>query len=149
MTYQMIIIPFLVLILTQIIKLSIDKIRGNLNLKNIFMSYGGMPSAHTAFAISAVTMAALYEGVQSPLFAVAVVFALIIMRDAVTFRQILGHQGKLFNHLINKLPLGEQKTLPHFAERIGHSLNEVAVGAVWGVVATLALDYIFYIIFPG
>lgn len=145
MTYELIVIPLIVLVLTQIIKLSIDKIKGNLNLKNIFMSYGGMPSAHTALAVSVVTIVGIYEGLDSPLFAVAAVFTLIIMRDAVTFRHILGQQGKLFNYLVHKLPLPDQKKMPHFMERVGHSVNEVAVGAIWGAVATWILDYLFKI----
>jgi acid phosphatase family membrane protein YuiD len=142
MTYSLIIIPIIVVILTQILKLSIDKIKGNLNLKNIFISYGGMPSAHTALAISIVTMIGLTEGVASPIFAVALIFTLIIMRDAITFRNILGKQGKLLNQLIDKLSAADQKKMPHFLERVGHSASEVFVGAIWGVLSTLLLYFI-------
>ncbi len=143
MSFILIIIPLIVLVLTQILKLSIDKIRGNLNLKSIFMSYGGMPSSHTSFAVSIVTLVGITEGFSSALFAVSTVFTLIIMRDAVTFRHILGQQGRLLNQLVKKLPGVEQKKMPHFQERLGHSLLEVGVGAVWGVCVTLGLYWIF------
>ena len=132
----------MVVILTQIVKLSIDKIKGNLNVRNIFMSYGGMPSAHTALAVSMVTMLGIYEGTRSGIFALGLIFTLIIVRDAITFRTLLGKQGKLLNHLIEHMPKKEKESMPHFMERIGHSPFEVFVGALWGFLLTLILDYL-------
>lgn len=143
MEYQLILIPLLVAVLTQILKLSIDKIQGNLNLKNIFISYGGMPSAHTAFAVSVTTMAGIWEGFTSAIFASSLVFTLIIMRDAVTFRNILGNQGKLLNTLVQKLPRAQQKGMPHFLERVGHSASEVGVGTILGIILTSLLSFLF------
>lgn len=143
MSYPLILIPIIVVILTQIIKLSIDKIKGNLNLKNIFLSYGGMPSAHTAFAVSLTTITGLEEGFKSAAFAICLIFTLIIMRDAMTFRNILGKQGKLLNKLIEKLPTEQKKEMPRFLERVGHSVPEVIVGAIWGILATVILSRIF------
>ena len=143
MAYQYILIPVAVVLITQIIKLSIDKIKGNLNLKNVFLSYGGMPSAHTAFSVSVATLIGMTQGFRSPLFAVALGFTLIVMRDAVTFRNILGQQGKLLNQFISTMPLREQKSMPHFLERIGHSFSEVVIGAGWGAVSTYVLYNLF------
>ncbi len=136
------VIPLMVAVAAQVVKLSVDKIRGNLNLKNIWLSYGGMPSAHTAFAASACTMAGRWEGWDSPLFAVSVVFTLIIMRDAVTFRNYLGQQGKLFNALLQQLPHANRPALPRFLERVGHTPGEVLAGAIFGFLLTLALDWL-------
>lgn len=140
MPYAALVIPIIVAILAQVVKLSIDKIKGNLNLKNVWLSYGGMPSAHTAFAVSATTVAGLWDGWDSPLFAVAAVFTLIIMRDAVTFRNFMGEQGKLFNHLIERLPRDERHALPRFMERVGHTPLEVFTGAVFGFGITWLLS---------
>ncbi len=131
-------IPLIVALLAQVVKLSVDKIRGNLNFQNIWLSYGGMPSAHTAFAVSAATTVGLTVGWQSPLFMVTTVVTLIIMRDAVTFRNFLGKQGQLLNALVARLP-AEQPARPRFPERIGHSLGEVLAGTVFGIILTLAL----------
>lgn len=138
--YAPLLIPLIVGMAAQVVKLAVDKIKGNLNLKNMWLSYGGLPSAHTAFAVSATTMAGATQGWYSPLFAVALTFTLIIMRDAVTFRNYLGHQGKLLNQLMERLPPEERKTIPHFQERVGHTIGEVAAGAVFGIILTLALD---------
>lgn len=140
MPYAALAIPIIVAVLAQVVKLSIDKIKGNLNLKSIWLSYGGMPSAHTAFAVSVTTIAGMWDGWDSPLFAVAAVFTLIIMRDAMTFRNFMGEQGKLLNHLIERLPPDERQKLPHFMERVGHSPLEVLAGAVFGFVVTWLLS---------
>lgn len=140
MPYAPLIIPLIVAVAAQIVKLSVDKIKGNLNLRSIWLSYGGMPSAHTAFAVSATTMAGLTEGWDSSLFAVAAVFTLIIMRDAVTFRNLMGEQGKLFNLLVADLPQERQRELPRFQERVGHTFGEVIAGVLFGVAVTLLLN---------
>ena len=143
MGYTPLVIPLIVAVLAQMVKLSVDKIKGNLNLRNIWLSYGGMPSAHTAFAVSAATIAGLWEGWDSPLFTACVVFTLIIMRDAITFRNYMGQQGRLFNALIEKLPPAERPGLPRFMERVGHTVGEVATGAMFGIAVTLLLDWLW------
>ncbi|MDD5109877.1 MAG: divergent PAP2 family protein [Patescibacteria group bacterium] len=144
MPYAALAIPIIVAIFAQVVKLSIDKIKGNLNLKSIWLSYGGMPSAHTAFAVSVTTVAGLWDGWDSPLFAVAAVFTLIIMRDAMTFRNFIGEQGKLLNHVIGRLPLGDQRKLPHFMERVGHAPQEVLAGAAFGFIITWLLSPLLF-----
>lgn len=141
--YQFIIIPLLVGAITQIIKLSIDKIQGNLNIRSIFLSYGGMPSAHSAFSVSITTIIWLTQGIDSVSFAIAFVFTVIIVRDAISFRNILGNQGKILNLLIHAMPESQKKNLPHFMERVGHSALEVFVGALLGVFCTYVLFIIF------
>lgn len=138
-SFQLIIIPLVVAIITQVLKLSIDSIKGNLNLKNIFISYGGMPSAHTALVVSVTTLVGIQQGLSSSLFAVSLIFTIIIMRDAVTFRNILGNQGKLLNQLVSNLPKIQRKNMPSFMERIGHSLSEVIIGAIWGAGSTFII----------
>ncbi|NUM25188.1 MAG: divergent PAP2 family protein [Candidatus Buchananbacteria bacterium] len=140
MDLSYIIIPIITLISSQVLKLLTDGIKGNFDLKNIFISYGGMPSAHTAFAISISTLVGLRLGFDSAIFAVSLVFALLIMRDAVGFRNILGKQAAVFNQLIKKMPVADQKQLPLFRERMGHSVFEVTGGFIWGVVLTYILN---------
>jgi hypothetical protein len=142
MDYSYIIIPIIVLISSQALKLLTDGIKGNFDLHNLFVSYGGMPSAHTAFAVSITTLAGLNLGLESPIFAVSLVFTLLIMRDAVAFRGLLGKQAKVFNRLIKKMPEAEKKDIPLFRERMGHSILEVTAGAIWGIFLTYFLSLI-------
>ena len=84
MDYSYIIIPIIVLITSQALKLATDGIKGNFDLRNLFISYGGMPSSHTAFSISITTLIGLRIGFDTSIFAMALVFTLLIMRDAVS-----------------------------------------------------------------
>lgn len=140
MDLSYIIIPIIVLISSQVLKLLTDGIKGNFDLKNIFISYGGMPSSHTAFAISISTLVGLRVGFDSAIFAVSLVFALLIMRDAVGFRNILGKQAEVFNIMIKKMPAKDQKQIPLFRERMGHSIFEVTGGLIWGIILTYILN---------
>lgn len=140
MDYSYIIIPIIVLITSQVLKLATDGIKGNFDLKNLFISYGGMPSAHTAFSISITTLVGLRIGFDAPIFGMALVFTLLIMRDAVAFRNFLGQQAKVCNGLIDKLPNSEKNSIPRLRERMGHSLMEVSGGAIWGIALTYLLN---------
>ncbi|MDD2807094.1 MAG: divergent PAP2 family protein [Patescibacteria group bacterium] len=142
MDLSYIIIPIIVLITSQIIKLLTDGIKGNFDLQNIFISYGGMPSSHTALTVSLTTLIGLRNGFDNPLFAVALVFALLTMRDAVAFRGLLGKQAKVFNQLVKRLKADEQKNLPLFREQMGHSIFEITGGIIWGIGLTIILAWL-------
>jgi len=142
MDYSFIIIPIIVGLATQVLKLLTDGIKGNFDFKNIFESYGGMPSAHTAFVVSITTLVGLRVGFEDPLFAVALIFAVLIMRDAVAFRGLLGKEAKVFNQLAAKLNTDTTTSQPLFRERMGHSVPEVIAGLIWGA----GLTYLLYLL---
>jgi len=140
MDYTYIIIPIIIAIVSQAIKLATDGIKGNFDLKNFWITYGGMPSTHSALTVSMTTLVGLRIGFDSAIFAVALVFSLIIMRDAVTFRNLLGKQAELLNQIAGKLTNKEINCPIHWRERMGHSLPEVLVGAGLGAVLTMILS---------
>ena len=139
MDYSYIIIPLIVGITSQVLKLLTDSVRGNFDLKNLLISYGGMPSAHTALATSITTLVGLELGVDSLLFAVSFVFTVLIARDAISFRNTLGKQATIINRFMAQLPAAQTAGLPRLREQMGHSLLEVAAGALWGGVITFFL----------
>lgn len=97
--------------------------------RQLYLS-GNMPSAHSASVMALVTVVALRDGTNSGLFAVAALFAAIVMYDAVMVRRSSGEQGIAIQKLIK-----EQKSsvpLPRAAK--GHTPVEVAVGALLGVI---------------
>ena len=65
MDYSYIIIPIIVGITSQALKLLTDGVKGNFDLKNLFINYGGMPSSHTAFSVSIATPVGLRLGFGS------------------------------------------------------------------------------------
>lgn len=105
--------------------------------------YGGMPSAHTAFAFSLATLALFAEGVNSFSFAIASAIVIFLLDDALRMRVYLSRHGEAIQKLITKLPENEQKDLPHLEQRLGHTPAEVIVGAIIGVVATALLYKLF------
>lgn len=142
MDYSYIIIPIIVLIATQTLKLITDSIKGNFDFYNLFTHYGGMPSSHTAFAASITSLVGFRLTMADPLFAVSLVFTLLIMRDAVAFRTLMGRQNVALNILLKRIPEKDRETIKPFRERMGHSILEVSAGALFSVLLTYLLHII-------
>ena len=105
-------------------------------------SYGGMPSSHTAFVTSLTTIIYLSEGFRSPLFVLSLIYAFLTIRDAVGIRQTLGRHSFIINRLRNLLPAEERINIPPLEERTGHTPIEAAMGAFWGIGASLILWFL-------
>lgn len=104
------------------------------SVRHLYLS-GNMPSAHSATVVALVTMIALRDGVQSGLFGLAMLFAAIVMYDAVMVRRSSGEQGHAIQQLIKEQ--GSKVKLPRAAK--GHEPLEVLVGAVLGVLIGLVV----------
>lgn len=101
-------------------------------------TYGGMPSAHTAFVSSLTTAIGIREGINSPAFAVAFILSGIIIRDAIGFRRYLGNHGQTLNLLVQNLPDNERAKFPQrLQERIGHTPTEALVGGCIGIIVAV------------
>ena len=138
MSYQLFLIPILASILAQITKLSTDKIKGNSTWRGIISSYGGMPSSHSAFVSALTAEMALFNGLKSPSFAIALILAILVIRDAVGLRCYIAKQNKTLNKISQKLNLkGETLT-----ERLGHTPLEVFIGCLLGIGLALLFYYI-------
>lgn len=130
---EIILTPLITLFVVQAIKLATDGIKGNFSLKNIFITYGGMPSSHTAIVCSLSAIVAYQEGLNSVSFGIALIFSLIVITDAMRLRRYIDAQGKAINKLIGRLPENEQKDFSLLATKIEHTLPQVLVGASIGV----------------
>ncbi len=122
--------------IAQILKVIINYIKYNkLNLER-FVGTGGMPSAHSAFVMAA-TIATLRRcGAGSTEFAIILIFATVVMYDAMTLRRRAGLHAKRINEIEKKMSENEDK-LPEnkkLNELLGHTFLEVLCGAVLGVV---------------
>ena len=135
--------PLITLIIVQSIKLATDRIKGNFNMKNILTAYGGMPSSHTAVVISLTTIVGYTAGIKSPIFAVALIFSLIVITDALVLRGYIDHQGAAVANLIRRLPADEQKKFPYlYATKIKHTIPQVLIGAVIGFCISTIIHYL-------
>jgi len=105
---------------------------------------GGMPSTHSATVSALAISVAFAEGWDSPLFAVAAIFAMIVMYDATGIRREAGRQAETLNRLVRELQHMFQKGVSPgpLKELLGHSHLEVLVGALLGVlVAWVSFHY--------
>ena len=110
----------------------------------ILVSTGGMPSAHTAMVTALATAVGLQEGFSTPVFAVAVGFAVIVMFDAQSVRRAAGQQARMLNQIVNELFKEHHLSQQKLAELLGHTRTEVFVGMLAGVLVALALHALWY-----
>lgn len=116
---------------SHIAKYIVAVIRGE-NVKfnlSIFES-GGMPSSHTATAISLTTIIGLRDGFNTGLFGLAGLFAIIVAYDALKVRRSSGEQGIALKRLI--IEQESEVDIPRISK--GHTPLEVAAGAVFGMI---------------
>ena len=106
------------------------------NFKRI-MGAGGMPSSHSAVVTSIATLMGKYQGVDSPLFALSLIFAFVVMYDACGVRRAAGKQAKLLNKLIETPGLTGVQVSEKLVEVLGHTPIQVIVGATIGIIAGL------------
>lgn len=137
MEYKYIIIPILVWFFIQLFKLIYDLVATKkFNFKRILQA-GGMPSSHSGVVVSLTTMIGKDLGVNSPIFAVSVIFALVVMYDAAGVRRAAGKQAKLLNKIVETPGLTGVQVQEKLVEVLGHSPKEVMVGALIGLIVGL------------
>ncbi len=84
----------------QLIKTILDWTdKGSLNTERLVGS-GGMPSSHSSLTCALVVGIAKSEGFSSPLFAMALAFAGVVMYDAMGVRRAAGEQAKALNKMM-------------------------------------------------
>jgi len=101
---------------------------------------GGMPSAHSAAVVSLVVCIGKELGTSSPFFALSMLFALITMFDAQTWRRSIGFQAKILNEMMEDLQEGKGIEDRRLRELIGHTPVEVFVGSLVG----MFIAFMFY-----
>lgn len=103
-----------------------------------FLGTGGMPSAHSAGVSALAVAVGLEQGFHSPVFAIALMFALVTMFDAQGVRRATGRQAMALNRMIDELYARGQVSQERVLEMLGHTPTEVFVGALLGgVIAVL------------
>ena len=130
-------IPFILWFAVQTFKVIYELAKTKkFNFKRI-MGAGGMPSSHSAVVVSLATLVGKYQGVDTPIFAVATIFAFIVMYDAAGVRRAAGKQAKLLNKIIETPGLSYLEVQEKLVEVLGHSPIQVIVGATLGLIVGL------------
>lgn len=102
----------------------------------MLLSAGGMPSSHSALVSSVATALALSEGLDSPLFALAVAVAAVVMYDATGVRRAAGNQAAVLNQIVEELFQGQPVSEAKLEELLGHTPTQVFFGALLGILFT-------------
>ncbi|MCR5272701.1 MAG: divergent PAP2 family protein [Lachnospiraceae bacterium] len=123
---------FLKTIIYAIINKSIDFTR--------LVGDGGMPSGHSATVTALSVTAAIEYGLDSPVFALAFVFAIVVMHDAMGVRLEASKHAVMLNNLFELLDpeISPEQKLKEF---LGHTPTQVVAGAILGFL--VAIVYYF------
>ena len=128
----------------QFIKILIALFRREGFTLKMLMASGGMPSSHSASVCALAASIAVRQGMDSPIFAVACLFAFIVMYDAAGVRRETGEQAKLLNKISSDLSNGNTKYLERdLKELVGHTPLQVFAGAALGIILGVGLPHLF------
>lgn len=103
---------------------------------------GGMPSGHSATVSSLAVSAAMVYGLGSFEFAIALVFAIVVCKDAMGVRLETGKQAAIINDIVeafNVLTSEEKLSDAKLKEFVGHTPLQVIAGILLGIVNAVLL----------
>lgn len=104
---------------------------------------GDMPSSHASFATALALSIGQTAGYNSPVFALAAAFSLVVMYDAAGVRRQAGNHARVLNQIRDVLedvlekgkPLDEKR----LHELIGHTPMEVLGGLLVGILIAVLM----------
>jgi len=129
----------------QIIKTVIHLILSRQFVPERLVGSGGMPSSHSSTVCALATACAIEYGPASFAFAISIIFAFIVMYDAMGVRRETGIQAKVLNELLEVFAHMEDKSIrpeEKLKEFVGHTPLQVLMGAILGVIIALILGTI-------
>lgn len=153
-TVQIIIISLCSMVFCQILKFILFSIKERKPVFKALVTTGGMPSSHTATVISLVVSLGLFQyadsGTLDYSFAVALIFACIVIHDAMGVRLEASKHAQILNNLLKdedkqtRIELGFGKK-GKLKELLGHKAFEVVggiiVGLLFSVISFLIIRY--------
>ena len=120
------------------------RVNRKLSLSRI-VGAGGMPSSHTSTVIALAISIGYYRGLASAEFALAMIFAIIVIHDAVGVRLETGKQAKVLNTMMFESEafkdLDFEKQLKEY---VGHTPLQALVGAIVGIIVSLLMIMVIY-----
>lgn len=135
--YRYLIVPLIIWFCIQSFKVIWDLVTiKQFNFKRI-VGAGGMPSSHSAVVVAITTMIGRSQGTTSPIFALSLIFACVVMYDACGVRRAAGKQAHILNEIVNTKGLSPVEVNEKLEELIGHSPKQVIVGALIGLIVGL------------
>jgi len=121
--------------LAQVLKLPIGYLRSRHWNWSLLLHAGGMPSSHSTLVTAAAHAIGLTAGFSSPVYAIAVVIAMVVIYDATGIRRQAGRHAEVINAMVQDLVEGHPLRQEQLREVLGHSPFEALMGVVLGVSA--------------
>ena len=123
-------------LLAQGLKLPIAYLRTHRWNWALLVSAGGMPSSHSALVTATAHAVGLYAGFNTPVFALAVSIAMVVIYDATGIRRQAGMQAQKINILVEELLKGHPISDKQLREVLGHTPLEALGGVFLGLAVT-------------
>lgn len=131
---RVLLVALIACLIAQGLKLAIELVKNRKLNINVLVTTGGMPSAHSALVTALAAGVGQTLGWASAEFAVAMVFAIIVMYDAAGVRQAAGKQARILNQMIDEL-FHEHPGFngDRLKELLGHTPVQVIAGSALGI----------------
>jgi uncharacterized protein len=131
---RVLLIALVTCLIAQTLKLLIELVKNRKLNVRVLVTTGGMPSAHSALVTSLAAGVGQTLGWASPDFALATVFAIIVMYDAAGVRQAAGKQARILNQMIDELfDEKHEFSQDRLKELLGHTPVQVIAGSALGI----------------
>jgi uncharacterized protein len=127
----------------QSLKVPVEYLRTRAWNWSLLFSAGGMPSTHSSLMSSITLSIGLFDGFNTPLFALAFAVSMIVMYDATGIRRQAGIHAQKINMLIDELFRGQPISDEVLKEVLGHSPFQVLMGILLGTTISLINWLIF------
>jgi uncharacterized protein len=131
---HVLVVALIACLIAQSMKLVIELLKNRKLNVRVLVTTGGMPSAHSALVTSLAAGVGETLGWASPEFALATVFAIIVMYDAAGVRQAAGKQARILNQIIDELFDDKHDfSQDRLKELLGHTPVQVIAGSALGI----------------
>ena len=126
-------------IIAQLIKVLLGILRERRFNFRWFVGTGGMPSSHAAGVSALSTSIGVAYGFDSALFAVTLVFTLIVLFDSQGVRFSTGKMAGVLNKMLDDIYWKKRLDDKQLKEFLGHTPIEVFAGIALGIIVSLLL----------
>jgi uncharacterized protein len=121
--------------IAQLLKVPLEFLHSHRWNWSLLFRAGGMPSSHSALVTGIVHAIGLYFGFGTPLFALSVAVAMVVIYDATGIRRQAGKHAELINAMIDDLASGHPLKEETLREVLGHTPIEAIGGMVLGMLS--------------
>ena len=147
LTNPVLLIPACSWIIAQVLKVIINAIMNKKFDLDRLVGDGGMPSGHSATVTALAVMSGLSKGFDSTEFAIAMIFAIVVMHDALGVRRETGKQAVSIIKIADLLndffyEQDEHIKTDKLKVLVGHTPLQVVCGSLLGAAGAIIYHFI-------